>query len=113
MSSAAEFKAAIVLTTIGAETDANVLARTLVEERLAACVNVLPPMSSTYRWKGAIEHEREQQLIIKTAAGRVAALEIRLRELHPYEVPEFLVLPVSGGSAAYLQWVQESTGAAG
>lgn len=108
-SSAADFEAALVLTTLGADADATTLARTLVEERLAACVNVLPPMSSIYRWKATIEQDREQQLIIKTTAGRVAALEARLRELHPYEVPEFLVLRVSGGSAAYLQWMAEST----
>lgn len=110
MSTSEAHDAVLVLTTIGGESDANTLARTLVEERLAACVNVLPPMSSTYRWKGTIEQDREQQLIIKTTAGRVAALEARLRELHPYEVPEFLVLRVSGGSAAYLQWVGESVG---
>jgi periplasmic divalent cation tolerance protein len=98
--------AAIVLTTIGAGADTERLARTLIEEHLAACVNVLAPMRSTYRWKGNIEQEEEQQLIIKTTVGRVGALEARLRELHPYEVPEFLVLPVSSGSDAYLQWLQ-------
>lgn len=102
--------AAIVLTTIGADADAVALARTLVEERLAACVNVLPPMSSVYRWKGQLEHDREQQLVIKTTAGRVAALEARLRALHPYEMPEFLVIRVDEGSATYLGWLRESTG---
>ena len=100
----------IVLTTIGADADAVALARTLVEERLAACVNVLPPMTSVYRWKGALEQDREQQLVIKTTSDRVAALEARLRSLHPYEVPEFLILPVGGGSEAYLAWVGESIG---
>jgi periplasmic divalent cation tolerance protein len=109
VSSAADSQAVIVLTTIGAGTDASSLARTLVEERLAACVNVLPPMSSTYRWQGAVEQDHEQQLVIKTAATRVAELEARLRALHPYELPEFLVLSVSGGSDAYLRWVEEST----
>lgn len=108
MSSATDFHAVIVLTTLGAEADASALARTLVEERLAACVNVLAPMSSTYRWKGSVDHEREQQLVIKTSAARVAALEARLRALHPYEVPEFLVIPVEGGSDAYLGWIRES-----
>ena len=101
--------AVVVLTTIGADADAAALARTLVEERLAACVNVLAPMSSLYRWKGQIEQEREQQLLIKTTAGRVAALEARLRALHPYEVPEFLVIQADG-SAAYVQWLTESVG---
>jgi periplasmic divalent cation tolerance protein len=99
---------AVVLTTLGAGADAAALARTLVEERLAACVNVLPPMTSVYRWKGVVEQDREQQLIIKTAVARLGDLEARLRTLHPYELPEFLVLPASGGSSAYLAWVRES-----
>ena len=103
--------AVIVLTTLGAATDAGPLARALVEERLAACVSVLPPMTSSYRWKGRLEEDREQQVVIKTTAGRLQALEERLRQLHPYDVPEFLVLPVAGGSAAYLGWLRESVAA--
>jgi periplasmic divalent cation tolerance protein len=99
---------AIVLTTLGADADAAALARTLVEEGLAACVNVLPPMTSVYRWKGAVEQDREQQLIIKTAVARLGDLEARLRMLHPYELPEFLVLPATGGSSGYLTWLRES-----
>ena len=99
---------AIILTTLGADADAAALARTLVDERLAACVNALPPMTSTYRWKGAVEQDREQQLVIKTTADRVPALQARLRQLHPYELPEFLVLDATG-SDAYLGWVREST----
>jgi periplasmic divalent cation tolerance protein len=99
--------AVVVLTTIGAATDGAALARTLVEERLAACVNVLPPMTSFYRWQGAVEEDREQQLVMKTTADRVAALEARVRTLHSYELPEFLVLTASG-SAAYLEWVAQS-----
>ena len=99
---------AIVLTTLGADADAATLARTLVEEGLAACVNVLPPMTSVYRWKGAVEQDREQQLIIKTASARLADLEARLRALHPYELPEFLILTAAGGSDAYLAWVRDS-----
>lgn len=110
MPSAPESDAVLVLTTLAADADAAGLARTLVEERLAACVNVLPEMRSFYRWKGSLEEEREQQLVIKTAADRVAALAARLRELHPYEVPEFLVLRVSEGSDAYLRWIRESVG---
>jgi periplasmic divalent cation tolerance protein len=109
VSSAADCPAVIVLTTLGADADAASLARTLVEERLAACVNVLAPMTSTYRWKDTIEQDREQQLVIKTTPARVPALEARLHDLHPYEVPEFLVLPVSAGSDAYLRWVSENT----
>ena len=99
---------AIVLTTIAAEADGPALARTLVGERLAACVNVLPAMTSVYRWKGQVEEDREQQLIIKTTAERLPALEARIRELHSYELPEFLVLTADQGAAAYLSWVEES-----
>jgi periplasmic divalent cation tolerance protein len=98
----------IVLTTLGAQTDAVAFARLLVAERLAACVNVLPEMASIYRWKGAIEDDREQQLLIKTTRDKVVALEVRFHELHPYEVAEFLVISPSDGSAAYLQWLGES-----
>lgn len=98
---------AIVLTTIGADTDAATLARTLVEERLAACVNVLPPMTSVYRWQGTVEQDREQQMVIKTTTDRVPELQTRLRQLHPYELPEFLVLDATG-SEAYVAWVGES-----
>jgi periplasmic divalent cation tolerance protein len=98
---------AIVLTTIGADADGATLARTLVEERLAACVNLLPPMTSVYRWQGKVEQDREQQIVIKTTADRVPALQSRLRQLHPYELPEFLVIDATG-SEAYLAWVGES-----
>ena len=98
----------LVLTTLGASADATRFARTLVEERLAACVSVLPAMTSIYRWKGSVDEDREQQVIMKTTSDRVPALEARLRQLHAYEVPEFIVIPASGGSAAYLGWVVES-----
>jgi periplasmic divalent cation tolerance protein len=98
----------LVLTTIAAEADGAALARTLVDERLAACVNVLPAMTSVYRWKGQLEQDREQQLIIKTTRDRLAALEARVRDLHSYELPEFLVIAAGGGSEAYLAWVEES-----
>ena len=100
--------AVMVLTTLPADADGAAFARTLVEERLAACVNVLPVMTSVYRWKGGIEQDREQQVVIKTVAARVDALEARVRALHPYDVPEFLVIPVREGSADYLAWVAES-----
>ena len=98
----------LLLTTLDADTDASTLARTLVEEGLAACVNVLPAMRSIYRWKGAIEEAREQQLLIKTSPAAVAALKTRLLELHPYETPELLVLDADG-SRDYLRWLEEST----
>jgi len=112
MSSTQTASVVLVLTTIGADADATALARTLVEERLAACVNVLPPMTSFYRWKGAVEQDREQQLVIKTTAEQLSALESRVRQLHPYELPEFLVLQTSdASSAAYRAWVEESVAA--
>lgn len=95
---------AVVLTTIGADADAVALARALVDEGLAACVNVLPPMQSVYRWQGAVQNEREQQLVIKTTPANVAPLEARLHQLHPYELPEFLVLGAEA-SIAYTEWV--------
>jgi periplasmic divalent cation tolerance protein len=98
---------AIVLTTLGADADAAAIARTLIDERLAACVNILPPMTSLYRWQGKVEQDREQQIVIKTASDRVAALQARLRQLHPYELPEFLVVDATG-SEAYLAWIGES-----
>ena len=98
----------IVLTTLGADADAPALARALVEERLAACVNILPKVTSIYRWKGRVETDNEQQLIIKTAAHKLEALESRLRQIHPYELPEFIVLEPSETSAAYFTWVNES-----
>jgi periplasmic divalent cation tolerance protein len=98
----------IVFTTFPAEGDATALAGTLVAERLAACVNLLPPMQSVYRWQGKVEQAEERQLIIKTTAASVDRLQARLMELHPYDVPEFLVLSVSDGSESYLRWVRES-----
>jgi periplasmic divalent cation tolerance protein len=97
--------AVIVLTTWPAKDDPAALARTLVGERLAACVNVLPEMQSTYRWKDHIDSDAERQIIIKTTEGRLIDLEARLLALHPYEVPEFLVVPVASGSESYLAWL--------
>ena len=86
------------------------LARALVEERLAACVNVVPGLRSVYRWQGEVEEAAEVLLVAKTRRDRVAALAARVRELHPYDLPETLALDASGGSAAYLDWVRaEST----
>jgi len=98
-------KFVLVLTTFPADGDAESLGRTLVEEGLAACVNVLPPMLSIYRWKGAVETADERQLLIKTTEARTAALESRLRSLHPYDVPEFLIIRIAGGSPEYLSWL--------
>jgi periplasmic divalent cation tolerance protein len=99
----------IVLTTLPGDFEIRTFARTLVEDRLAACVNLLPPMESVYRWEGQVEQETERQMIIKTSRDRVVALWDRIRELHPYETPEFVVLSIQDGSDAYLRWIGEST----
>lgn len=99
----------IVLTTIPADADGPNFGKTLVEERLAACVNLLPVMESVYRWEGRVEHESERQVVIKTARERVVALWERVREMHPYEVPEFVVLAIVDGNDAYLRWMGEAT----
>jgi periplasmic divalent cation tolerance protein len=99
----------IVLTTLPADADGAAFARDLVEERLAACVNLSAPMESIYRWDGNVESETERQLVIKTSRDRVVALWDRVRELHPYDMPEFLVTPIVDGNDAYLRWVAEST----
>jgi len=98
----------IVLTTLPADADPAVLARQLVGERLAACVSAQAPMTSIYRWEGAVQEERERQLVIKTSAARLEALQTRLHELHPYQVPEFIVLPAASASRPYAQWIDDS-----
>ena len=98
----------IALTTFPADGDAETFARTLVDERIAACVNILPPMQSIYRWEGKVEQAGERQLIIKTASASIERLKARLTALHPYDVPEILVLPVSDGGEAYLRWLELS-----
>jgi periplasmic divalent cation tolerance protein len=100
----------VVLTTIPVDFDVEGFARGLLDEGLAACVNVLPEMRSIYRWKGAIESAGERQVVIKTVGARLDALRAAIEARHPYEVPEFLVLPVSGGSEAYLAWVRAESG---
>lgn len=95
-----------VLCTCANEEDALRLANTIVEERLAACVNILPRIRSIYRWKDQIESEQEVLLIIKTTQERFAALRDRMVALHPYETPEILALPVVDGLQKYLTWLQ-------
>jgi periplasmic divalent cation tolerance protein len=99
----------VVMTTLPADADGPAFGRALLSERLAACVNLLAPMDSVYRWEGRVEEETERQVIIKTTRDRLNALWDRVRELHPYEVPEFIVLAIADGNEAYLKWVGEST----
>ena len=96
----------LVLTTLPEDCETDPFARALVEGGHAACVSVLPPMTSTYRWQGAVESARERQVLIKTTTSRVEALQSAILAIHPYDVPEFLVLPVTGGSEAYLAWLR-------
>ena len=100
---------AIVLTTMPDDPRADELARALIVERLAACVNVHGPMISTYWWKETVEHSAERQLVIKTTRARLPALEARVRELHPYDLPELVIIPIDGGSDAYLDWLRQET----
>ena len=97
----------VVLTAVGAPPEAQQIARTLVEERLAACVNVVPGVTSVYRWKGTVEQEAELLLVIKTMGDRLEALKTRLLELHPYELAEVVVIPIVGGHSAYLEWLAD------
>jgi periplasmic divalent cation tolerance protein len=97
----------VLVTAPSAET-AIAIGRVLVDERLAACVNVVPGLTSIYRWQGQREEASECLLVIKTDAARYAALERRVLELHPYAVPEVLALPVDAGAPAYVEWLRES-----
>jgi len=101
--------ALVVLTTVATKEDAERLGRALVERKLAACAQILGPMTSIYRWKGAVQQEPEHLCLLKTRRERFAELEAAIRELHPYETPEIIALPVTAGSAAYLAWLEGET----
>lgn len=100
----------VVLSTAPDAATADRIAGALVERRLAACVNVVPGIRSTYRWKGQVERADETLMVIKTTRSGVAALQDAMAALHPYDVPEIVVVPVAGGSDAYLRWVVENVG---
>lgn len=99
----------IVLTNLPDEASARTFAAQLVEERLAACVNILTPCRSIYRWQGKVEESSEIPLLIKTTAARYTALEAAIRALHPYELPEIVAVPIASGLPAYLAWVAAET----
>jgi periplasmic divalent cation tolerance protein len=102
-------EAIVVLVTCGTEDEAAEIAHVLVEERLVACVNILSPVHSIYRWEGKIWDEKEWLLIMKTQKKRFEDLEKKVKSLHSYSVPEIIALPIVEGSASYLKWLEENT----
>jgi periplasmic divalent cation tolerance protein len=98
----------VVLTTCPDEATAEILARRLVEERLAACVNRVAGLRSTYWWQGQVQDDAEVLLIAKTSAGGVANLSARIQALHPYELPEVIALPIALGAERYLDWIGQT-----
>ena len=99
----------LVLTNVPERAVAEKLADMLLERKLAACVNILAPCRSVYRWKGSVQHDEEHPMLIKTTAERYADLEAAIRANHPYELPEIVAVPVERGLPAYLQWVEAET----
>jgi periplasmic divalent cation tolerance protein len=98
----------IVLTSTGSEEEAHRIARHLVENRMAACVNIVPQVGSIYRWQGKVDEAREWLLLIKTTAAALARVQQAITDLHSYELPECICLPIEGGSPNYLAWIAES-----
>ena len=103
--SAADDEVRLVLITAPDADSGATLARALVDERLAACVNLVPGVRSIYRWEGGIEEDSEVLLVVKTRQERCEALAARVEALHPYDLPEVVVLPIEGGGARYLSWI--------
>jgi periplasmic divalent cation tolerance protein len=99
----------VIFVTVGSSSEGAKIAQALVEERLAACVNRMGPVRSIYNWKGKLCKENEELLIIKSRRELFGALEKRVREIHSYEVPEIIALPVAEGSGPYLEWVEKNT----
>ncbi|MFO0981816.1 MAG: divalent-cation tolerance protein CutA [Planctomycetota bacterium] len=99
----------LVLMTAGSEDEAGAIARTLVEERLAACVNMVGGLTSHYRWEGKLCTDREWLLLAKTRRELLPRLEVRVRSLHSYTTPEIIAVPIDGGSESYLRWLDEAT----
>ena len=103
--------ALLVLTSLPDRASAERLAEALLAQRLAACVNILAPCRSVYRWKDAVQRDDEHPMLIKTSAARYGALEQAIRAGHPYELPEIIAVPVERGLAAYIEWVESETAA--
>lgn len=102
----------VVLITTGSTEEAQKIARALVEERLAACVNIVAPVQSVYRWQGEIQTDQEALLIVKTTTEAMEKLAKRVKQLHSYELPEVIALPILAGAEDYLRWIDEQTQAA-
>jgi len=101
--------ALLVITNVPERGAAERLADALVAKRLAACVNILAPCRSVYRWQGSVQHDEEHPMLIKTTAARYSELEAEIRALHPYELPEIVAVPIERGLPGYLAWVAEET----
>ena len=101
--------AVVVLSTAGSRAEAERIAAALVDERLAACVNLVAPITSVYRWRGAVERSEEVLLIVKTRRTLATAAAARIRALHSYELAEAIVVPIAGGAADYLAWIADET----
>jgi periplasmic divalent cation tolerance protein len=99
-----------VSTTVGSEQEAEQLGAALVERRLAACVQIIGPIASRYRWQGAVERSQEWLCLAKTEAGRYPQLEAAIRELHSYDEPEIVATPIVAGSKGYLDWIGQGVG---
>jgi len=104
--------ALLVLTNLPDRETAEKLAEQLVAQRVAACINILSPCRSVYRWQGAVQHDEEHPMLIKTTGERYAALENAIRAAHPYELPEIVAVPIERGLPAYLDWVGKETSTA-
>lgn len=98
----------LILTTVGSKEEADKIARTLVEQRLAACVNIIPNIRSIYRWQDKVEEAEEYLLFVKTFVTAVDRVCKTIKELHSYELPEVISVPIEGGSLAYLKWIDNS-----
>lgn len=102
-------QALLVLTNVPDESVANAIAHRLVEQQLAACVNIMPNVRSIYQWQGAVEEATEVTLLIKTTQSRYADLEAAIKSAHPYQVPEVIAMPIVGGLPQYLDWIAQET----